>query len=72
MIITYDSVYDILYIKFKEVEKVISKEFDKNIILDFDEEGKLVGIEILFASQSLNLKDLLPAKYEIYTALGVR
>ncbi len=64
MVITYDSKYDILYIKFLEAENVISKEFNQNIILDFNEDGKLVGIEILSASEIVDLKELLPTKFE--------
>lgn len=37
-------------------------ELNDNIILDFDEKGKLLGVEILDASKVLNKKTLLEAK----------
>jgi len=37
-------------------------ELNDNIILDFDEKGKLLGVEILDASKVLNKKTLMEAK----------
>ena len=62
MRITYDPKYDILYLKLGEAEKVISKEMDEDITMDLDSEGKMVGIEILSASEHLNLSTLLPVE----------
>jgi len=60
MRITYDPKYDLLYIKLGESEKVICKEVDEDITFDVDATGKLVGIEILSASEHLTLDNLLP------------
>jgi len=60
--ITYDPKYDLLYIKFGEAEKVLCKEVDEDITFDVDSEGKLVGIEILSASEHLKLDALLPVE----------
>ncbi|MEK6952064.1 MAG: DUF2283 domain-containing protein [Nanoarchaeota archaeon] len=47
-------------IKDGEAKKTI--ELNENIILDFDEKGKLLGVEILNASKVLNKKTLLNAQ----------
>lgn len=62
MRITYDPKYDLLYIKFGEAEKVLSKEIDEDITFDVDVSGKLVGIEVLSASEHLNLEAILPVE----------
>ena len=62
----YDKDVDAAYIYLEdpiadgEVDKTI--ELNENIILDFDKNGKLLGIEILSASKVLNKKPLLEAK----------
>lgn len=62
MRITYDPKYDVLYLKVGEAEKVLCKEVDEDITLDLNAQGKLVGIEILSASEHINLSHLLPVK----------
>ncbi len=62
---TYDSEYDLLYIKLSEGKKVLCKEVDEDITIDFDKEGKLLGIEILSASEHVNLSSLFPVKREV-------
>jgi len=62
MRITYDPKYDLLYIKLGEAEKVLCKEVDEDITFDVDEGGKLVGIEVLSASEHLKLDTLLPVE----------
>lgn len=62
----YDKEIDAAYIFLedsindKEAAKTI--EANDNIILDFDKNGKLLGIEILSASKILNKKSLLGAE----------
>ena len=54
MKIEYDEEVDAVYINLKKIEKDEIKrtiELDDNIILDFDEDKKLMGIEILNASK---------------------
>jgi uncharacterized protein YuzE len=60
--ITYDPKYDVLYLKFGEVGKVLCKEIDEDIALDLDAQGRLVGIEILSASEHIDLGYLLPVE----------
>ena len=48
MRITYDPGVDALYIRFKE-SAVTTKHLAEGIAADFDQDGKLAGIEILDA-----------------------
>ncbi|MBS3131384.1 DUF2283 domain-containing protein [Candidatus Woesearchaeota archaeon] len=62
----YDKDVDAAYIYFerpikdKQVKNTI--ELNENIILDFDGNGKLLGVEILDASKILNKEALVKAK----------
>ncbi len=51
----YDAENDILYIQnaVREVEE--SVEFSEDIVLDLDNKGHVIGIEIFYASEFLNL-----------------
>jgi uncharacterized protein YuzE len=51
MKITYDPEVDVLQITLKETPIAESGEDTPGIILDFDSEGQVVGIEILQASK---------------------
>ena len=63
MKITYDSKYDVLYMKFIEGKRqVMSKNLTEDITVDIDEKGKIVGIEFLDASEHIDLGKLLPIK----------
>lgn len=65
MRIEYDKKVDAAYIylvddiKEGEAEKTI--ELNNNIILDFDNQGKLIGVEVLNASKVLNQKVIAKA-----------
>ena len=52
MKITYDREVDALYIRFK-VATVTTEHVTDGIAFDYDAEGKLAGIEILDASETL-------------------
>lgn len=68
MKITYDSKYDVLYLKFVEGKRhVINKNLTEDITLDIDEKGKIVGMEFLDASQHIDLSKLLPIKVSAKT-----
>jgi len=60
MKITYDSKYDVLYLKFKDIKEVVCKNLTDDITIDIDERGKIAGIEILSASKHIDLDKLLP------------
>ena len=65
MKITYDSRYDILYLKLAEgTPSVITKHLDEDISLDMDEAGRIAGIEVLAASKHVDLSAILPVSVE--------
>ena len=47
----YDSENDILYICNAEKKVEESVEFSEDIILDLDKEGKVIGVELFYASE---------------------
>lgn len=51
MNIKYDKEADAMYLKFSDAEIAESDEDKPGIIIDYDKEGKNVGIELLDASQ---------------------
>jgi len=53
---------DSLYIDLAERSSAESKEVSKGIVLDYDSEGNLVGIDIDNASKKLDLKKLVLSK----------
>lgn len=56
MKITYDKTADALYIYFKTGSVFATKEINDGLIVDFDNNNKIVGLEILDASK--NMSDL--------------
>jgi uncharacterized protein YuzE len=51
MKVKYDKSVDILYLSFSDEKVFESDEEKKGIILDYSEDGRIVGIELLNASQ---------------------
>ena len=49
---------DSLYIDLSEKTSVESKEISEGVVLDYDAEGSLVGIDIDNASKKVQLKEL--------------
>jgi uncharacterized protein YuzE len=61
MKITYDTTKDLLYIRLDSKEQTVSNiVVNDSIILEMNQENKLVGIEILDASQTIDLNQLVP------------
>ncbi len=56
-----DAAYVYLVYPIKEGQARVQRCLNENIILDFDNKGKLLGVEILNASKVLNKKALLKA-----------
>jgi uncharacterized protein YuzE len=66
MQITYSAKTDLLYIRLDDrKQSVINKRVSEDIVLDVGEQDKIIGIEILDASERLNLGQLLPVQFEI-------
>jgi len=54
---------DSLYIDLAEKTSVESKEVSQGVVLDYDADGNLVGIDIDNASRKLELKKLILSKF---------
>lgn len=64
MQILYDDRQDLLYLRLEErPQEVINRRLNDDVVLDIGEDDRIVGIEILDASQRLNLSELLPIQY---------
>jgi uncharacterized protein YuzE len=53
MLIKYDKEVDVVYIQFSEKQIAESDEDKPGIILDYDTDGNIVGIEVLEASKKM-------------------
>ena len=59
MKINYHSETDSLYIDLAVKPSVESREVSEGVVLDFDEQGNLVGIDIDNASRKLDLTEIV-------------
>jgi uncharacterized protein YuzE len=65
MQITYDSEGDVLYIRLRGVPSRDSMDIEEDgVRVDLDDEGHLVGLEILDASERLSSTELSNVTYE--------
>jgi uncharacterized protein YuzE len=65
MKISYDSKYDVLYLRFGEgTPSVTTRHVDEDISVDIDEVGRIAGIEVLAASKHVDLGAILPVSVE--------
>jgi len=68
MQIHYNAKTDLLYIRLDDRKQTtINKRVSEDIVLDLGDDDRIVGIEILDASQHLNLERLLPVRYDVST-----
>ncbi|MFZ3065933.1 MAG: DUF2283 domain-containing protein [Nitrospirota bacterium] len=58
MKIEYDKEVDALYIKIQEKKVSHTKEIEEGINLDIDEDGKVIGLEIIGATERYSLEDI--------------
>jgi Uncharacterized conserved small protein len=58
MKIEYDREVDALYVRLQEKFVAKTVEVDEGINIDFDEGGKLIGLEILDATERYALSDI--------------
>ncbi|MBF0475359.1 MAG: DUF2283 domain-containing protein [Deltaproteobacteria bacterium] len=72
MKINYYSDTDSLYIDLSEQPRAVGREISDGVVLDYDVQGRLVGIDIDNASEKVELKKLtinkIPAGEQIITA----
>ncbi len=62
MKISYYPDTDSLYIDLSEVQSAESREISEGVVLDYDAQGRLVGIDIDNASKKVELKKLVLSK----------
>ena len=66
MQIHYNSKTDLLYIRLDDRRQdSVNRRVSEDIVLDIGDDDRIIGIEILDASQHLNLERLLPVKYDL-------
>ena len=70
MRIEYSKSADALYVYFREKEVAKSKEVEEGVVIDLDEEGHIVGIEVLDASNRLQPIELVNVSIENLPVLG--
>lgn len=58
MKIEYDREVDALYIRIQEKKVSRTKEIEEGINIDLDEEGKVIGLEIIGATERYNMEDI--------------
>ena len=58
MKIEYDKEVDALYIRIQEKEVAGTQEVSDGVNLDFDAEGRLIGLEVLSASKRYSSADI--------------
>lgn len=58
MEISLDLEADALYVRFREGDFATNKKVDDETILDYDAEGRLLGIEVLNVSRRIPLEEL--------------
>lgn len=58
MKIEYDKEVDALYIRIQEKKVSRTKEVEEGINLDFDAQGKIIGLEIIGATERYRAKDI--------------
>ena len=71
MRIEYDAEADALYVQFKEVRPDDNVDVEEGVTVDLDEEGHIVGLEILDAAERLGLESLRNVSIENMPLEGV-
>jgi uncharacterized protein YuzE len=58
MKIEYDKQVDALYIRIQEKDVARTQEVSDDVNLDFDDKGRLIGLEVLSASKRYSSSDI--------------
>jgi len=69
MRIHYDENTDSLYIRLKETSYYESDEVREGVLLDYDEKGNVIGIEILDAGAYLSADELASLTFNVERAI---
>lgn len=64
MKIEYSKSIDALYIRLKDAKVADSRDIEEGVTVDLDESGHIVGLEILDASEKLNISELVNISIE--------
>ncbi len=64
MKIEYSKSVDALYIRLREAKIADSRDIEEGVTVDVDENGHIVGMEILDASEKMNISDLVNISIE--------
>lgn len=64
MRIEYSKEDDALYIRLREVKIVDSRDIEEGVTVDLDENGHIVGLEILDASEKLGMSGIVNISIE--------
>ena len=64
MKIEYSKEADAIYVYFKEEFVAKSKEIEDGVVIDFDENGQFIGIDVLDVSQRFSLSDIVNVNIE--------
>ena len=71
MKISYDKATDSLYIHLSDRTSVESDEVNDGVVLDFDANGALVGIDLQHASKRMDINSLSVSKLPLGELLAV-
>jgi len=69
MRINYDEKTDCLYIRLKETSYYESDEVREGVLLDYDDKGNVIAIEILNAGEYLTEHELASLTYSVEKAI---
>lgn len=69
--IEYDSDVDALYVQFKAVTPDDNVDLEEGVTVDLDDEGHIVGLEILDAAERFGLESLRSVSIENMPLEGV-
>ena len=64
MRIEYDAEADAFYVQFKDVRPDDNVDVEEGVTVDLDDEGHIVGLEILDAAERLGLESLMNVSIE--------
>lgn len=71
MQLTYDEITDALYVYFSQADVVRTVEMTPQLLVDYDGQGNVRGVEILDASKGVDL-DRVPRREDLARLLEAR